>query len=130
MKAGPIFFVLFFALYLGFEIYAVEKTRYRTEPEFIYLQHIRAMHAVKSCSKDVSQHRQRFMENFDYASTRADDAFAADESPEKVPLSERAADVREEVDQLIDTNGCEHIEIWQLARLYQMLADRSPPIRR
>ncbi|MEN7341463.1 MAG: hypothetical protein AAAFM81_00915 [Pseudomonadota bacterium] len=130
MKSGTLFFVLFLALYIGFELYVVEKTRYRTEPDYIYLQHIRAMYATASCDIDVTEKRTRFSQNFEYAMARAQDAVTTDGSSTDQSLVDRATTVRGEVDQLIEEYGCGHIELWKLFRLYEMLADRSPPIAR
>jgi hypothetical protein len=134
MKPGVIAFILIIILYSGFEVYAVHRTGYRMEPEFIYTQHIRAAHAVDVCGIDKSAGQARFDRNFAYAQQRARDALLADENGEpaggvNAAMTALAAAARDDVDALIAEKGCDDIEAWKLSRRFDLLARANPPIR-
>ncbi|MEL7311861.1 MAG: hypothetical protein AAFN07_10145 [Pseudomonadota bacterium] len=130
MKPGALFFLLFLVVYMGFEIYAVEKTRYRMQPDHIYLEHVRAAHAASMCEKDVSEWELRFLRNFEYAQQRAESAEAEDNEAQRPRLALRVLAAEGEVDNLIASNGCDDIELWKLLRRYEILAKQNPPIGR
>lgn len=133
MKPGVIAFILIIILYSGFEVWAVHRIGYRMEPDFIYAQHIRAAHAVEACGIDKSGSMARFERNFAYAEQRARDALLADEagpgaSDVDAAVVALADAARDEVDTLISENGCDDIEVWKLARRFDLLVKANPPI--
>lgn len=130
MKPGALFFLLFLVVYMGFEIYAVEKTRYRMQPDHIYLEHVRAAHAAKACNKDVSEWEPKFLRNFEYAKQRAEAAQAEIDDPLAPSLALQVLAAEGGVDNMIASNGCDDIELWKLLRRYEILAKRKPPIPR
>lgn len=134
MKPGAIAFILIIVLYSGLEVWAVHRIGYRMEPDFIFLQHIRAAHAVEVCGIDKSDSMARFERNFGYAKQRARDALLDDEANSATGDVDAAvlalADAaREEVDALISEKGCDDIEVWKLARRFDLLVKANPPIR-
>ncbi len=134
MKPGAIAFILIIILYSAFEVYAVYRTGYRMEPEFIYAQHVGAAHAVEACGVDKSDQMARFERNFAYAKQRARDALLEDEATPAngdvdAAVAALAVAARDEVDALISEKGCDDIEVWKLARRFDLLVKVNPPIR-
>ncbi|MEM7762530.1 MAG: hypothetical protein AAF290_00495 [Pseudomonadota bacterium] len=128
MKPGALFFLIFVVAYMGFELYAVEKTRYRMEPEFIYLDHVRSEEAATLCDKDVSQWQDRFAQNFAYAKGRAEAVVASSEATSAPELAALAVDAKQDVARIIGEKGCKDTEVWRMLRRYELLAKRNPPI--
>lgn len=128
MKPGALFFLLFVVAYMGFELYAIEKTRYRMEPEFIYLDHVRSEHAATLCNKDVSEWSKRFAPNFDYAKARAEAVVATSEATPASHLAALAVAARQDVERIIEEKGCNDTDAWRMLRRYELLAKRNPPI--
>lgn len=128
MKPGALFFLLFVVAYMGFELYAIEKTRYRMEPEFIYLDHVRSEHAASLCNKDVSEWRERFAQNFDYARGRAEAVLATSEATPASNLAALTVAAKQDVERIIDEKGCKDTQVWRMLRRYELLAKRNPPI--
>lgn len=134
MKPGAIAFILIVILYAAFEVYAVHRTGYRMAPEFIYVQHVGAAHAIEACGVDKSVQMARFERNVAYAKRRARDALLADEAASAgrgvdAAVKALADAARDEVDALIAEKGCDDIEVWKLARRFDLLAKTNPPIR-
>ncbi len=133
MKPGAIAFILILILYSAFEVYAVHRTAYRMEPAFIFAQHAGALTAVEICGIDKSDQMARFDRNLAYAKQRARDARLEDGAggagddvgAAVMALATAAAD---EVDALIAEKGCDDIEVWKLARRFDLLAKVNPPI--
>ncbi|MEL7297277.1 MAG: hypothetical protein AAGJ86_06420 [Pseudomonadota bacterium] len=128
MKPGALFFLIFIVAYMGFELYAVEKTRYRMEPEFIYLDHVRSEKAAALCNKDVSEWRERFAQNFAYAKGRAEAVVASSEATPAPDLAALTVAAKQDVARIIDEKGCKDTEVWRMLRRYELLAKRNPPI--
>ncbi|MEO0617485.1 MAG: hypothetical protein AAFY69_15255 [Pseudomonadota bacterium] len=130
MKPGTFAFLLFVAAYVGFEVWAVSKSSYRLERDFIYGQHVGAAYAVRVCSVDKSENEARFERNLAYAKQRAREALL--ETGAEVAVATALADVeseaRAEVDAIVAEKGCDDIEVWKLSRRFDLLARQNPPI--
>ena len=130
MKLGTFGFLLFVAAYVGFEVWAVSKSSYRLERDFIYGQHVGAAYAVSVCSTDKSENGARVERNAAYAKQRARDTLleTGTEAEVAAALAKVEADARAEVDAIVAEKGCDDIEVWKLSRRVDLLARQNPPI--
>ena len=130
MKSGTPIFILIVIAYVGFEVWAVSKSSYRLERDFIYGQHVGAAYAVSVCSIDKSENGARFERNVAYAKQRARDPLLETSSEDEVAaaLAKVEADARAEVDAIVAEKGCDDIEVWKLSRRFDLLARQNPPI--
>ena len=132
MKLGPIVFVLAVLGYTGFEVYAVSRNSYRMQPDYIYSQFAAADRAVTACGIDKSSRRARFERNRNYQQARALERLASAEdtdTPAAVRLDAQARAAVDEVNRLIDIEGCDSVSLWKWARRFDLLANHNPPIR-
>lgn len=126
-RAGLLLAGLAVAGYIGFELYALERLGYRTEPLYIYTQFAAADRAVERCGGPGPDERRRFQRNLEVTRRLALDALAEQYPDEPAAalerrLDERRANRHSEVDALIESRGCASGEAWQLVKLHEIKA--------
>lgn len=113
--------------YVGLEISTLHTQRYRTEPLFVFNDFVTADQATLRCGDPGTEERQRFQSNFEAVKRRALDELK-ETDPQAVAaalldqLDALAAERSGEVDAFIDTNGCEHMDVWRWVKLHEVRA--------
>ncbi|MEE4279120.1 MAG: hypothetical protein V2I82_11690 [Halieaceae bacterium] len=110
--------------YVGLELYALQHSRERVEPEAIYAQFIGARRAVERCGGNEAR-REDFERNLRAVSARAlrelvEERPAAGAEALAATLAEQRAEREAEVDALLDTQGCAGADARRLIKLYEV----------
>lgn len=131
MNAGSILFVAAAVGYIGFEIYAVTRNSYRTEPEYIFTTFATAARAVEACGALEPGHSERFAANYAYVQQRAANALKDGQGEPAegavTSVDELGRSAAREVDELLREKGCEDMEVWKLRKRYENLARLNLP---
>lgn len=127
MKASTLFATIVVVGYIGFEIYALQRAGYRTEPAYILNEFVGAERATSRCGDPDADVERDFTRNMgavkrsaarDYAeknpgaSSGDVDRYIADSVRQRVS----------EVDASVDTAGCDAPEVRRLVMLYEKRA--------
>ena len=124
MNKGGILFLLLAAGYVGFELYILQQTGYRTEPLFIFDKFVTADQAAARCPGPDAGQRERFARNLQSVRRRAMRE-VAETNPQWAPpkvertIAERAAQKRGEVDAMVDARGCDDSAVWELLKGFE-----------
>ena len=127
MSKGPLIAVLVVLGYIGFEAYSVHRVGYRMEAPYIFDQFVSAYRAASVCRTPEAEQQQKFLRNLSSVTKRAEKAWAKTQTGASPDAVERTAATRrkaaeEEVDALIETRGCEDMEVWKLLRRFEIYA--------
>jgi len=119
---------LFVLGYLGFEIYAIQKTGYRTEPDYIFSQFVGAKAASERCGEPSDEVSRRFSRNFAAVERGAREDFVEQQANETAAstsdyINELIGEREREVEQMIDSQGCEAADVRRLVVLYERRAN-------
>lgn len=118
---------LIVAAYLGFELYALKRLGYRTEPLYIHDQFVAANRAAERCGDPPPQQWQRFLNNIAFSRRQALAELAAEPGIQDPAgeLAAREAAKAASIDALIDAEGCDAGVAWQLVKLHEIKARLS-----
>jgi hypothetical protein len=124
---GAIAAIVIVVGYVGLELSTLHTQRYRTEPLFIFDEFVTADHAAQRCGEPDAEERERFQSNFQVVRRKAlaelqeakPQATAAELTSR---LDSLAAERTGEVDAFIDSNGCEHTDVWRWVKLHEVRA--------
>lgn len=128
MNVRVVLATLFVVGYVGFELFAIQKTKYRTEPDFIFNEFIGIQRASERCGDPDDDVKRRFARNLasvrrgareDYIEQQPDRSEADADDFIDALIGER----EREVDQLIDDQGCEAADVRRLVILYERRAN-------
>jgi hypothetical protein len=127
MKPIPILVVLVVAGYVGFELFALQRTKYRTEPLYIFDQFLLAHHAVTKCGSPGEGRLAQFRRNLRSVAARAARELAEsnpESSPEQIErmIDARDAEREREVDAIVQAKGCEDPQIKTLLKRFEIRA--------
>jgi hypothetical protein len=123
----PVLFILIVVGYVGFELYGLHRAKERMDPVTILDKFHMADRATSRCGEPEGDDLQSFQRNLELAEARATRALA-ERSPEasQTEIAERLATRREarvqEVDALIEAQGCGDREIYILLRRFEIWA--------
>ena len=126
---GPAGYVTIFIviLYLGFEVYGLERARERMEPAAVYAEYVGAHRAAALCDPEPPT-RAAFERNFAAVTERAR-ADLATRTSDGVDYTDSAVDAtlranrrarESEIDALIAADGCDGKQAWRLLKLYEI----------
>ncbi|MEE4330570.1 MAG: hypothetical protein V2J10_06860 [Wenzhouxiangella sp.] len=132
MNQGTILAIIVVVAYLAFEVFAISKVSYRTEPLYIFGRFVAVDRAMALCGAPDSQMRSRFSRNRASVRQRAERELVEGnpgESREVIDrlLAERIQQHESEVDALVEALGCDDIEIFKLKRGYENRARLNLP---
>jgi hypothetical protein len=119
--------ILVVAGYIGFELFALQRTKYRTEPLYIFDQFLLAHHAVTKCGSPEAGRLVQFRRNLRSVAARAARELA-ESSPESSPeqieqmISARNAEREREVEAIVRAQGCDGPEIKTLLKRFEIRA--------
>lgn len=132
MNQGTILAIIVLIAYLAFEVFAISRVSYRTEPLYIFGQFVAVDRAMALCGEPDSQMRSRFTRNRASVRQRAERELVdrnPDESPDTIDrlLAETIQKHEAEVDALVEELGCNDIELFKLKRGYENRAGLNLP---
>lgn len=125
MNKGGLLAAIIVVGYIGFELYTVQKARYRMEAPYIFNQYVEANVAVVTCRQAKGQQYEKFLDNFERVRGRAIKelgAEAADASGIEQSLLKRVRDTERATNAVIDEKGCDDIEVWKMLRRFENFA--------
>jgi predicted HTH transcriptional regulator len=127
MRFGTAFFVLLVAGYVGFELYALQRNRYRMEPQFIFGNFVMAARAADVCGVPKRAAVDQFQRRYATARQRAIQAQAqANPKMSVADITARIGDQEEtvsrEIDALVGEQGCKGKAVWKLQKRFENLA--------
>ena len=128
MNIRFLLFLLFVVGYVGFELYVIKRTGYRTEPDFIYNEFVGAQQASARCGDPTDAVSRNFARNFNAVERGAREDHA-EQNPEATPaeiddfVASLTRERENEVDQMIDAQGCESADVRRLVVLYERRAN-------
>ncbi len=113
--------------YVGFEVNALRRSQHLFEPLFTFDQFTSMQRASERCGAAEPGVKEAFEQNYAAVQVRAvrdvaegrPEGSAEDAAQE---LAERARARRAEVDELVDSGGCDHPEVRTLRMLYEQRA--------
>jgi len=123
MKPGMLLFIFIVVGYFAFEIYAVSKVSYRTEPVYIFERFVAVDRAMNRCGQSGNDTKVDFDRNLAAVQRRAE-LELLEQNPSKSVndiqafLTQTERQQQAEVDTLIDELGCDDIELFKLVRGY------------
>ena len=128
MNIRALLFLLFVVGYIGFEIYIIKRTGYRTEPDFIFNEFVGARHASERCGNPTEDVSRRFTRNFTSVKRGARDDYV-EQYPDKSAAEADAyidrliSEGESEIDRMIDAQGCEAADVHRMVVLYERRAN-------
>ena len=128
MNIRAVLFLLFAVGYVGFEIFIIQKTGYRTEPDHIFNEFVGARHASARCGDPTDDVSRRFTRNFASVQRGAREDYI-EQYPDKSEteadgyIDQLISEGESEVDQMIDAHGCEAADVHRMVVLYERRAN-------
>jgi hypothetical protein len=113
--------------YIAFELYAVQKTKYRIDPVYIFDQFLSAHYAVRKCGNPENGQLQQFLRNLESVTARAANKLH-ERHPEKSTqeidrmIAAQRTSREQEVEAIVKANGCSDPQITTLLKRFEIRA--------
>jgi hypothetical protein len=120
-------FLLIVLGYVSFELFALQKTKHRVDPIYIFDQFLAANHAVMKCGRPEDGQLEQFRRNLKSVAARAAKALH-ERNPEKSTeqidrmIKLRDDEREQEVDAIIEAQGCSDPHINTLLKRFEIRA--------